>query len=154
MIRMSKKEPISTVMLPAPHSSWGIEICKDMDFPPLSRAYGKLGADLMLVPAWDFEIDDWLHGRMAVMRGVESGFAIARSAKQGFMTISDNRGRILFERRSDPSGTAHVIGTPKLYSGQTLYARFGDWFAWLNLAAFIADCVQNHTCGFAIPMLI
>jgi len=128
----------STVMLPAPHSSWGIEICKDMDFPPLSRTYGKLGADLMLVPAWDFEIDDWLHGRMAVMRGVESGFAIARSAKQGFMTISDNRGRILFERRSDPSGTAHVIGTLKLYSGQTLYARFGDWFAWLNLAAFIA----------------
>jgi len=128
----------ATVMLPAPHSSWGIEICKDMDFPALSRTYSKLGADLILVPAWDFEIDDWLHGRMAVMRGVESGFAIARSAKQGFMTISDNRGRILFERRSDPTGTAQVIGTVKLYSSQTLYARFGDWFAWMNLFDFAA----------------
>jgi apolipoprotein N-acyltransferase len=75
---------------------------------------------------------------MAVMRGVESGFAIARSAKQGFMTISDNRGRILFESRSDTTGTAHVLGTIRLSGTQTFYARFGDWFAWLNLAALAA----------------
>jgi apolipoprotein N-acyltransferase len=32
------------------------------------------------VPAWDLEIDAWLHGRMAILRGVESGFARARHA--------------------------------------------------------------------------
>jgi apolipoprotein N-acyltransferase len=106
-----------------------------MDFPRLSRTYARSGAQLLLVPAWDFEVDDWLHGRMAVMRGVESGFAIARSAKQGFMTISDDRGRILFESRSDATGTAHVLGNIRLSSTQTFYAHFGDWFAWLNLAA-------------------
>ena len=123
----------SVVMLPPPHKNIGVQICKDMDFPRFSRAYAGSGAQLLLVPAWDFQVDDWLHGRMAVMRGVESGFAIARSAKQGFMTISDNRGRILFEARSDATGTAHVLGTIRLSRERTFYSRFGDWFAWLNL---------------------
>jgi apolipoprotein N-acyltransferase len=128
----------TTATLHWPNDNIGVAICKDMDFPSLSRTYGNLGVQLMLVPAWDFEVDDWLHGRMAVMRGVESGFAIARSAKQGFMTISDNRGRILFESRSDATGSGYVFGTIKLSSTQTFYARTGDWFAWLNLAALAA----------------
>jgi apolipoprotein N-acyltransferase len=128
----------NTLMLPAFNNAPGIAICKDMDFPRLSRTYGQLGAQLMLVPAWDFEIDDWLHGRMAVMRSVESGFAMARSAKQGFMTINDNRGRVLAQARSDATGSALLLGSVKLSSERTLYTRFGDWFAWLNLATLVA----------------
>ena len=128
----------STLMLPAPNQSFGVTICKDMDFPRLSRTYGQLGAELMLVPAWDFEIDDWLHSRMAIMRSVESGFAMARSAKQGFMTINDNRGRVLAQARSDDSGSAHVLGSVNLSPTKTIYVRLGDWFAWLNLVALVA----------------
>jgi apolipoprotein N-acyltransferase len=120
---------------PAPHTNWGVVICKDMDFPALSRHYANQGVQLMFAPAWDFVVDDWLHGRMAVLRGVESGFAIARSAKQGLMTISDNRGRILAQEHSADSGPAKVIGTITLSPERTLYSRLGDWFAWLNLAA-------------------
>jgi apolipoprotein N-acyltransferase len=122
---------------PAPHANWGVVICKDMDFPALSRQYANQGVQLMYAPAWDFVVDDWLHGRMAVLRGVESGFAIARSAKQGLMTISDNRGRILAEQHSADSGPATVIGTIALSPERTPYSRFGDWFAWLNLAALV-----------------
>jgi apolipoprotein N-acyltransferase len=60
---------------------WGLEICKDMDFPRLSQEYSDDGIGLLLVPAWDFVDDGWLHGRMAILRGVEGGFSIARSAK-------------------------------------------------------------------------
>ena len=123
--------------MPAPLTYVGVQICKDMDFPNLSRTYGKLGTQLMLVPAWDFEIDDWLHGRMAVMRGVESGFAIARSAKQGFMTLSDSRGRILSEKHSGTTADAMLIGSIKLSTDSTIYSQLGDWFAWLNLAALV-----------------
>ena len=91
----------------------------------------------MLVPAWDFTVDDWLHSRMAVLRGVEGGFAIARSAKQGQMTISDNRGRILAEEHSSDSG-ASIIGSLSPGSEETIYARLGDWFAWVNLAILIS----------------
>ncbi len=94
---------------------WGVEICKDMDFPLLARQYSNDGARLMLVPAWDFVADGWLHGRMAILRGVESGFSIARSVKQGILTLSDSRGRVLAQhvtrlralrhpRRRSPSG--------------------------------------------------
>ncbi|MGA3210949.1 MAG: nitrilase-related carbon-nitrogen hydrolase, partial [Terriglobales bacterium] len=64
----------------------GIAICKDMDFTPLSRQYGEAGTGLMLVPAWDFVLDRWLHGHMSIMRGVEDGFSIVRAAKQGYLT--------------------------------------------------------------------
>ena len=59
-----------------------------MDFPRLSREYGKDGAAVLLVLAWDFSDDGWLHGRMAILRGVESGFSIARAPKQGGYSAS------------------------------------------------------------------
>jgi apolipoprotein N-acyltransferase len=70
------------VILDRPSGRWGLQICKDMDFPQLSRQYATGGANLLLVPAWDFNLDRWLHARMAVLRAVENGFALARSATQ------------------------------------------------------------------------
>ena len=48
----------------------------------------------MLVPAWDFNLDRAWHGHIAVMRGVEDGFSVSRAAKDGFLTVSNNRGTI------------------------------------------------------------
>lgn len=69
----------------------GVAICKDMHFPTLGREYAQQGAKLMLVPANDFEVDDWLTARMTVLRGVESGFSIARAARGGGISfVSDS----------------------------------------------------------------
>ena len=113
---------------------WGVEICKDMDFPLLARQYSNDGARLMLVPTWDFVADGWLHGRMAILRGVESGLSIARSVKQGILTLSDSRGRVLAFRVTGAPGFDILTGTLPLGSGATFYDRTGDWFAWVNLA--------------------
>lgn len=121
-----------------PSGKWGLTICKDMDFPNLSRQYGNDGAGLLLVPAWDFVADDWLHNRMAVLRGVESGFSIARSAKQGILSVSDNRGRILAERSSSFRPFTTLLASLPVLHETTLYDRWGDWFAWLNVAALAA----------------
>ena len=41
---------------------WGLQICKDMDFPKLSREYAGEGANLLLVPAWTLlSIDGCTH---------------------------------------------------------------------------------------------
>jgi len=69
----------------------GLAICKDMDFHDIGNAYAARGAQLLLVPASDFIVDGWLHSRMAIMRGVESGFAVARAAHAGRLTLSDDR---------------------------------------------------------------
>src|SRR5262249_13317776 len=90
---------------------WGLQICKDMDFPALGREYAADGVDLVLVPAWDFSVDRWLHSRMAALRAVENGFALARSARNGLLTLSDNRGRILAESATAPGRFVSISGT-------------------------------------------
>ena len=72
-----------------PSGKWGMEICNDIDFPLLSRQYANDGAGLTLVPAWDFVTDGWLHGRMAILRCVESGFSIASVPVRNERTLYD-----------------------------------------------------------------
>jgi apolipoprotein N-acyltransferase len=117
---------------------WGMQICKDMDFPRLSRQYGQDGIGLLIVPAWDFVDDGWLHGRMAILRGVESGFSIARSAKLGILTATDDRGRILAERNTIGPLFASVIAMVPVRHDRTIYSRFGNWFAWLCVLLLLA----------------
>ncbi len=110
----------------------GLIICKDLDFPGLVRAYGKAGAAALLAPAWDFDEDAWLHSRMAVVRGVENGLAVARAARQGWVTVSDSRGRIVTERYSDRTGMTTVTATLPRQGSATLYIALGDWAAWAS----------------------
>jgi apolipoprotein N-acyltransferase len=117
---------------------WGIEICKDMDFPRLSREYSRDGIGMLIVSASDFVNDGWLHGRMAVLRGVESGYSIARSANLGILTATDDRGRVLAEQDTimGPPFTVAIATVPVRHDA-TIYSRFGDWFAWLCIALFV-----------------
>jgi apolipoprotein N-acyltransferase len=118
-------------LLGATHT--GLAVCKDMDFHDTGRAYAARNANLLLVPAWDFGVDGTMHARMAVMRGVESGFALARAARRGKLTLADDRGRIVAEA-NDESGAAQLVGDLPLHRSATLYALWGDWFAWLDMA--------------------
>jgi apolipoprotein N-acyltransferase len=122
---------VSELYIERPSGLWGVAICKDMDFPDLSRKYGSAGIGLLLVPAWDFGDDDWLHARMAVMRGVESGFSIARSAKEGLLTVSDSCGRILAHQSSKASAFSSLSFDAPVHHVATLYVRYGNWFAWV-----------------------
>jgi apolipoprotein N-acyltransferase len=127
------------VVVDRPSGKWGTEICKDMDFPRLSRQYGNDGVGLMLVPAWDFVSDAWLHQHMGILRGVESGFSIARSAKQGMLSVSDSRGRILAQQSSAaPPGSptapfSILVASVPVWHQPTFYGKTGNWFAWLDL---------------------
>ncbi len=130
----SNLKPGTTLtVFPRSQQMWGVAICKDMDFTGLSRRYGDAGAGLMLVPGWDFVVDRAWHGHIAVMRGVEDGFSIARSAKGGYLTMSDDRGRIVAEERSNAAPFATLVADLPAEHHKTLYQLLGDWFAWLSL---------------------
>jgi len=116
----------------------GTAICKDMDFPPMGIAYAERDTNLLLVPAWDFNVDGWLHSRMAILRGVESDFALARASRNGALTLSDDRGRVIGETSSiHIADAASLVGDLPLRATKTLYARWGDWFAWTCAAALV-----------------
>jgi apolipoprotein N-acyltransferase len=111
----------------------GIAICKDMDFPRLGREFGRGDVRLVLVPAYDFGRDAWQHSRVAVLRGVEGGYSIVRSARNGLLTISDRYGRVLYQTRSSERPYASLEAKVPVGSGMTVYDRIGDTFGWLAL---------------------
>jgi len=125
-------------VLPQPEGKIGIQICYDMDFAEWSRRYARQQVGLMLVPAWDqgVDLDGAWHGHMSVMRGVEGGFTVVRNAKDGLLTASDDRGRILAEEptRSDGVFVTMLTRVPVRHDS-TLYQQWGDWFAWADLVA-------------------
>ncbi|MCH6255671.1 hypothetical protein MLD52_03880 [Puniceicoccaceae bacterium K14] len=114
-------------------TNWGIAICKDLDFVDTGKDYGKRSINLLLVPAWDFGDDAYLHARMATLRGVESGFAIARSSRNGNLSISDNRGRILSETPVNGDAFTTLVHTFNASHTPTLYLALGDWLGWACL---------------------
>ena len=116
-----------TFLFDANGISGGVAICKDLDFPQWIRQYGQAGTEVLYVPAWDFRTDAWLHSRMAIMRGIENGFSLVRAASEGMLTMTDDRGRVLSERRSEGSGSLVVADVPR-GTGRTFYSAGGDWF--------------------------
>jgi apolipoprotein N-acyltransferase len=124
------------------HQTWAVAICKDMDFSSPARLYGVAGTGLMLVPAGDFVVDRTWHGHIAVMRGVEDGFSVVRTARKGFLTVSDDRGRILGEVRSSSAPFATLLVDVPSDHRWTVFQLLGDWFAWAAIALVIATLIQ------------
>lgn len=126
----------------------GTAICKDLDFPNYIKNYGAAGINFLTIPAWDFTKDDWLHSRMAILRGVENGFSEIRTARLGRLTISDAYGRVTAEANSSQGNAVSLLGDVSLQKINTVYNRRGDWFGILNIVAallFIFLAVKKHS---------
>jgi apolipoprotein N-acyltransferase len=126
---------------------YGLAICKDVHFAETGRAYADLGAQALLVPAWDFSEDGEYAARMSAVRGVESGMPMVRASREGLLTISDAYGRVVAEKASAPLPGATLLGrVPAPRPGATLYARTGDLFGCLcTAAAFVLLLLQRLT---------
>jgi apolipoprotein N-acyltransferase len=150
--RYDKRHPVPGLedrFTPGQASGWlghgrAMEICKDMDFPGTIRPDAARGARLMGVPAGDFGIDRWQHGRMAVMRAVEDGFAMVRPAHEGLVIASDAQGRLVAAKQDAPTGLTMIVADLPLGPGPTLYTRIGDVFPWLCL---IFSLLLGAGCG-------
>jgi apolipoprotein N-acyltransferase len=116
-----------------PQGKAAVAICKDLDFPALGRRIANAGARFLLVPAWDWPGSEKIHARMATTLGIESGLSIARAAREGWVTVSDARGRILARESTFEKDPATIVFAMPPGSGPTFYARHGDWFANLML---------------------
>jgi len=122
--------------------NYGVAICKDMHFASLGRRFGARDAAVMLVPAWDFHDDAWMAAHMTKLRGVENGYTVVRSSRDGLMSVSDPYGRMLAQAESSAyPGTslfAKVNVGPRV---GTIYTRIGDVLGWLCVAGMLAMIV-------------
>jgi apolipoprotein N-acyltransferase len=116
--------------------NYGVAICKDMHFASLGRGFGARDAAVMFVPAWDFRDDAWMTAHMTKLRGVENGYAVVRSSRDGLLTVSDAYGRMLAVAESagfpGTSLFAAVNVGPRI---RTIYTRIGDALGWLCVGA-------------------
>jgi apolipoprotein N-acyltransferase len=129
-------------VVPTPLGRIATAICYDGDHPDLLRQTGMGRTDLSILPVNDWpEVKD-SHFAMAAFRAVENGTPLLRPASGGVSGAFDAQGRVL--ARAD-----HLRGAPTMAAEMpvgavpTVYARVGDLFAWLCVAA----------CGVA-PFLV
>jgi apolipoprotein N-acyltransferase len=112
------------------------QICYEAIFPELSRGFAQRGADLLV----SITNDGWYgstsaphqHMMMAVLRAVEQGKYLVRSANTGISAIVDPRGRVL--ERTELFEVRALVRDVPLVPGLTPYARVGDVFAFSCLA--------------------
>jgi apolipoprotein N-acyltransferase len=112
----------------------GAVICHDLDFAPLLRQANREGIGLIVGPSADWSAITPLHANMAILRSIESGFALLRPTSTGRSIATDTRGRTLAAiDYADDVMIAHVRAVPV----RTLYGAIGDLFAWSCLCGFV-----------------
>jgi len=114
-------------------NTFGVFICYEAIFPGEVRRFAAGGAQLFI----NISNDGWFgrsaaaeqHLRMARVRAVENRRWIVRSTNNGFTASVDPYGRIFEPLPPDVRAAADL--PYDFRTDETLYTRFGDWFAWL-----------------------
>jgi len=123
-----------------PDGRFGTFICFEATFPDAVRRFTAGGAELLI----NISNDGWFgrssapaqHLMMARVRAVENRRWLLRDTNNGFTVSVDPYGRIAAQLATDIRG--QLDAPYDFRSDLTLYARFGDWFAWLCVIASIA----------------
>jgi apolipoprotein N-acyltransferase len=113
-------------------------ICFDGDFPRVAAQAGTETADILLDPSNDWPAIDPLHTVMASFRAIEQGVNLVRQTRHGLSAAYDYEGRVLATADYYQSNDPVMVAWVPTRGVRTFYARFGDWFAWLNLLTVVA----------------
>jgi apolipoprotein N-acyltransferase len=113
--------------------TFGVFICYEAIYPGEVRRFAAGGAQLLI----NISNDGWFgrsaaaeqHLRMVRVRAVENRRWIVRTTNNGFTVSIDPYGRIF--QPLLPDVRAAVDLPYDFRTDQTIYTRFGDWFAWL-----------------------
>jgi apolipoprotein N-acyltransferase len=104
-------------------------ICYEAIFPDLAQAFVRRGSRLLVVvtnDGWFGRLPGaYQHAELAVMRTVENGVPMVRSANNGISFIVDPYGRVL--KRTRLFEQTVLSGSVPQPLNSTLYRRLGDW---------------------------
>jgi apolipoprotein N-acyltransferase len=123
-----------------PGGRFSVFICYEAIFPDQVRRYVENGAELLI----NVSNDGWFgkssalgqHVAMARVRAAENRRWLLRDTNTGETVSVDPYGRILARL---PRYDRGVLEAPYAFrSDTTVYTRWGDWVAWISVAAAIA----------------
>jgi len=123
-----------------PGGTFGTFICYEAIFPNEVRRFTANGAQLLI----NMSNDGWFgrsaapaqHVMMARVRAVENRRWLLRDTNNGFTEDFDPYGRTVAALPTDIRG--ELDAPYDFRSDLTIYARFGDWLAWLCVVASVA----------------
>jgi apolipoprotein N-acyltransferase len=112
-------------------------ICWDADFPSIVKQVGQQNADIMLIPASDWQEIDPLHTTVAIFRGIENGCSLVRQVRNGLSVMTDPKGKII--ARSDHFEASNWVNVGQVPNRKlwTLYPIIGDLFGWLAIIGLL-----------------
>jgi apolipoprotein N-acyltransferase len=122
---------------PLPGGRFATVICFEAVFGNEVRQFVDGGAELLV----NISNDGWFgrsaapdqHLAMARVRAVENRRWLLRATNNGYSVSVDPYGRIVARMETDKRVALDVPFAFR--SDRTLYSRFGDWLAWLSVAA-------------------
>jgi apolipoprotein N-acyltransferase len=112
-------------------------ICFDADFPEFIRQAGRGFADFLILPVNDWKEIKEMHFAMSAFRAIENGMPLVRAASSGLSSAFDAWGRVLGVSDYFADGDRTLTVQVPVNRVATLYARTGDLFAWICVAALL-----------------
>lgn len=121
-------------LLPFGEAKGGVMICFESHFGELSREYARRGADVLIEMTNDGYLGNTpvlrQHLANSVFRAVETNRPLLRVTNVGITAYINERGEVL--DAADVYTEATRVWTVSKSDGkQTIYVKYGEWFAWL-----------------------
>jgi apolipoprotein N-acyltransferase len=120
-----------------PYGRLAAAICFDADFPVLMRQVGQAHADLLLLPAHDWEPVKITHVQINAFRAIENGVAMVRPTGDGISLVTDHLGRVLATADDFATVKPTMIVDAPMQGAPTVYARIGDLFVYLCAVGWV-----------------
>lgn len=121
-------------LLPFGDAKGGVMICFESHFGSLSREYARRGADVLIEMTNDGYLGNTpvlrQHLANSVFRAVETNRPLLRVTNVGVTAYINERG-VVSEAANVYSEATRVWTISKSDGAQTIYVKYGDWFAWL-----------------------
>jgi apolipoprotein N-acyltransferase len=126
-------------MLPVEGHMVSTAICYEVTYPALAREAVRQGSEMLTTitnDAWYGESSAaYQHFEMAIMRAIEPGRYLVRSANTGISGIVDPYGRVLI--KTNLFETVAVVGEARFVQAKTVYATIGDLAVYLSIAVVV-----------------
>jgi apolipoprotein N-acyltransferase len=136
---------------------YGVFICYESIFGDEVREFVHNGAQVLVNISDDGWYGDtgapWQHLNMARMRAIENHRWLLRDTNTGITTAIDPWGRMNWQAPRHVRGAfvVHFNFIDGQAGGETIYTRFGDWFAWLCALVTLIACGLGFSRGLRKP---
>jgi len=117
-----------------PYGRLATVICFDADFPALVRQAGQARADILLVPANDWQPVHVMHAHAATFRAIENGMSLVRATGNGLALAVDDLGQELATADYYTTDKLTMVADVPTQGIGVLYPRIGDSVAYLCIA--------------------